>query len=935
MADPVTTTSGEAVVRGRRAVLDAVLAVVEAACAGHGGAVTIVGEAGIGKTAVLDEVARAASASAQVLRLTGVEAEVELVWSGLASLVEGLADGPALERLAPARAAALRTALAMDSGEQSVDPFAVALATRDLLVEAAETQPLVVVVDDLHWLDPSTRRTLAYIARRVELERLAIVSTRRPGPGEATDTGRTITLDALAPADAEALLAGLGVSSPEVRRRVAAASGGIPLVLVEAAHLLDEDQRAGRAELPDPLPIGPSGQRVVDLVLQRLPPPVLTALVTAASEPTGDLRRILAALDQQGLGLAELEAAEDGGVIVLDGDQLTFRHPLMRSAAYYDAPRAARRAAHRALAALQPTSPLTRAWHLARAAVGPDEEAAQALDDAAVESLRRGSPSTAARAWEQASRLTAAPADRLRRLRLAATALADSGLAPMAELLLDRADVVAADHPDDDELVERIRRQQLRLRLPASSGATVVETGASLRALADEVRDAAPDLAVDLLMDALAADIRGGAFAGLVAGVEAAATLRERVDPDRARRIDIVEGGLRVAQGNQSGAPLLDRYQEMLGAGGHTTDAPFLTEVVAPALGFLRRTDQSDALLAQLEEDLRARGAIRPLVAVLGARAMAHYGRSFPAALTAASQAIELASEAPQLVSVAAGILALGGAVVGDPELCATASRLLEDIAEPERRVFAPVGPAYLAYHEGRYEDAIRLYEPILELLPVGRGFLRWEIEWIESLARVGRRADALDLVARLEDALPEPVIAQTGIDRARGLLAVDDEEALACFRRAVEVASSANDFAVGRAEILLGERLRRMRRRAEARSHLERAVELLRAVGATLPAARAAAELQAAGGVAPGADASPELLTPHELQIAKLVVAGASNRDLAHRLFISPRTVESHLTTIFRKLGLRNRRELQARALVDAGLQPDPSVGARPASGR
>ncbi len=922
MADPVTRTDGAGAIRGRRAVLESVLTVVQAARERRGGAVTIVGEAGIGKTAVLDAVTQAASTSSRVIRLTGVDAEMELGWSGLAGLVEALADGAGLERLAPARAAALRTALALDSGEQSVDPFAVALATRDLLVEGAETQPLVVIVDDLHWIDPSTRRTLAYISRRLELERLAIVSARRPGPSEATDTGRRITLGALAPADAEELLAELGVSSPEVRRQVAAASGGIPLVLVAAANLLDEDQRAGRAELPDPLPIGPSGQRVVDLVLQRLPRRVLAALVTAASEPTGDLRTILGALASQGLGLAELEEAEAGGVIVLDDDELTFRHPMMRSAAYYDAPRAERRAAHRALAALRPASPVTRAWHLARAAIGPDEEVAQALDEAAVESLRRGSPSTAARAWEQASRLTVAPADRLRRLRLAATALADSGSGAMAGRLLDQADDIAAELPDDEQLIERIRRQQLRLRLPASAGGTV-ETGTSLRALADDVRDPAPDLAVDLLMDALAADIRGGAFAGIVATVEAAVTLRGKVDAERARRIDVVEGGLRVASGDASGVPLLERYQEMLGADGPTANALFLTEVVAPSLGFLHRTAQSDALLAQLEEDLRTRGAIRPLVAVLGARAMANYGRSFPAALAAASQAVELASEAPQLASLAAGVLALGGAVVGDPRFVETAKRFLQDVPEPERRVFAPTGEAYLAYHEGRYEEAIRLYEPILALLPVGRGLLRWEIEWIESLARVGRRAEALDLLAQLEDTLPQQVMSQTGVDRAKGLLAPDDEEALACFRRAVEVAESTNDFAVGRAEILWGERLRRMRRRAESRTHLERALGLLRAVGATLPAARAAAELQAAGGVAPGAATSPELLTPQELQIAKLVVAGASNRDVAQRLFISPRTVESHLTTIFRKLGVRNRRELQARALEDPGLQP------------
>jgi DNA-binding CsgD family transcriptional regulator len=262
--------------------------------------------------------------------------------------------------------------------------------------------------------------------------------------------------------------------------------------------------------------------------------------------------------------------------------------------------------------------------------------------------------------------------------------------------------------------------------------------------------------------------------------------------------------------------------------------------------------------------------------------------------------------------------------VIGDRDLCETAGRLLRDVPEPERRVFGPTGLAYLAYHEGRFAEAVARYEPIAELLPVGRGLLRWEVEWIESLVRVGRPEEARTLLHRLEEQLPPGVIGLTGLDRARGMLADDHDEAVAHFERAVRVGEETNnDFVIGRAETVWGERLRRMRRRAESRAHLERAVELLRAVGATRPAARAAAELQVAGGVVSEGAASHELLTPQELQIARLVVAGASNRDLAQRLFISPRTVEAHLTAIFRKLGVRNRRELAARALDDSSLQP------------
>ncbi len=255
-------------------------------------------------------------------------------------------------------------------------------------MEAAEESPVIVIVDDLRWVDIPTRRTLSFIARRLQFERIAVVSARRMGTDDSTDTGPVLVLNTV-PADvADQILVGAGVTSAHVRRELVAACGGIPLVLVEAAHLLSADQREGRADLPDPLPVGPSGQRVVDLVLERLDPQARAALVVAAADPDGDLLRIITALRIREMDVADLEAAEEGGVISLDGDRLRFRHPLMRSAAYHDAGLADRRAAHRALGATLPTGSPARAWHLARAAVGPDEEVARALDEAATITAR-------------------------------------------------------------------------------------------------------------------------------------------------------------------------------------------------------------------------------------------------------------------------------------------------------------------------------------------------------------------------------------------------------------------------------------------------------------------------------------------------------------------------------------------------------------------
>jgi DNA-binding CsgD family transcriptional regulator/tetratricopeptide (TPR) repeat protein len=911
---------------GRQDVVDAIAGLAAGATVGQGGALTVVGEAGIGKTAVLQEGAELVLADqpeARLLRLRGVEAEVELAWSGLAELLDGMLDG--VDRLAPARASAVRAALALEGTEQPVEPFAIALATRDLLVEAAEDAPIVVLVDDLQWVDLPTRRTLSYIARRLQFEKLAIVSTRRSGADSHTDTGPVVVLEAVSDDVADAILRDAGVSAANVRRELIAASGGIPLVLQEAANMLDPDQRSGRAELPDPLPIGSSGQRVVDMLLERLPQPVLSALLVAAAEPDGDLVRILNALRERHLGVAELEIAEEHGVIVLDGDRLTFRHPLMRSAAYHDAPRADRRAAHRALARTLAEGSPARAWHLARAAVGPDESVAQALEEAAMVTNRRGAPASAARLWELASRLSPEPADRVRRLRLAAVAMLDAGMASATGRLLDRADAVIAENPGADDVIERIRRQQLRCRIPPSQGGSA-EPIALLRAAAAEVHGVDPNVAVDLLFDALAAYIRDGAFADMADAIEEAQIMRDLVDAQRQRRIDIMSGALRVARGVPGGEPLLDRYTEITGDARLSADALFLAEVLAPSLAFLRRTAASDALLDDLDADLRTRGAVRPLISVLAARAVVQYGRSFPATMSAGLEAIGLAesNDTPELASMAAGVLALCAAAIGDRETCEKSAVLLRDLPEPERRAMGPIGLGYLALNEGRVEDALAIYEGVHAILPVARGLVRWEPEWAEAMIRVGNRQGAIDLLAELEAALPLDLLLSNGLGRPKGMLAEDDDEASMHFGATVKAAAAVGNLVgEGRTEILWGERLRRARRRAEARTHLERAVELLRGVGATVLAERATTELRAAGGVVGDTVASHQLLTPHELQVARLVVSGASNRDLAGKLFISPRTVEAHLTAIFRKLGVRNRRELSARAIDDPVLQP------------
>jgi DNA-binding CsgD family transcriptional regulator len=306
---------------------------------------------------------------------------------------------------------------------------------------------------------------------------------------------------------------------------------------------------------------------------------------------------------------------------------------------------------------------------------------------------------------------------------------------------------------------------------------------------------------------------------------------------------------------------------------------------------------------------------------------MAHHGRSFPAALAAGVEALALAESlgTPDQAALAASALGLAAAVVGDRERCEQAAALLAGVDALERRMLGPISLAYLALNEGRLEDADVLYRQIAAELPLGRGFVRWETEWVEALAKSGRRAEGADVLHRLVDGGRRPdSLLRHEYERARGFVAEDEATAHAHFARSIDHAvSERNPFAEGRARLAWGEQLRRMRRRADARAHLDRAIELFTAVGATSFADRAATESRAAGGQTSGEVVAHRLLTPHELQIARLVVGGASTRDVAAKLFISPRTIEAHLSTIFRKLGVRNRGELAARALDDPVLQP------------
>src|SRR5215204_4798237 len=388
---------------GREAERATIRNAIDAARAGRGGALVLRGEAGIGKTALLDDVVAHADAMT-VVRTVGVESETELEFSALLDVCRPLLEH--LTELPRQQADALRAVLGLGPAV-ALDRFATGAATLALLAAAAEVEPLLVVVDDAQWVDPESADALLFASRRLADDRVLVVFAVREGeerpfiaPGLAS-----LRLEGLARDEAASLLARHASVPPGVAARLYEATGGNPLAMIELPALLSADQLAGAAPLQEPIPVGPSVEQAFAGQAAALPDDSRRALLVAAVSGTGEVETVMAALDALRLDAAALEPAEDAGLVsVLEG-RLEFRHPLVRSAVYHAAPPSERRAAHRALAdvLVGPARAEARAWHLAAAALRADEDAAQALEEACDRSC---SHAARALALERAARLT-------------------------------------------------------------------------------------------------------------------------------------------------------------------------------------------------------------------------------------------------------------------------------------------------------------------------------------------------------------------------------------------------------------------------------------------------------------------------------------------------------------------------------------------------
>lgn len=891
---------------------------------GRSGTLVLTGDPGIGKTSLL-EYAAARSEGMLVLRAQGIESEAELPFVALADLVRpvlGLLHG-----IPEAQATALRGALALGPPSAG-DRFTTCAGLLSLLGAAADESPVLVLIDDAHWIDRSTMQAVLFAARRLDAEGIAVLIAGRQGSDLQASGLPELDLRGLEHDAAAALLERSGAVDPAVADELIAASGANPLALIEVPSLLTPAQLAGAEELEGPIPAGDALERAFRQRVEELPDQTQRALVVAAASGLSEFDEIVAAVERAGLEPDSLDAAERAGLTIVEGSRFAFEHPLLRSAVYHGATAVMRRTAHQALAG---GGGERRPWHLAAASEAPDAGIAAELEQSATAASGRGGHAEAASALEAAARLAEAPDARAKLLRDAADEARRAGQTAKALELLDAA-LEAAEQP---ELVARIQHLYGVVEMWSGSALAAYER---LRGEAGRVETSDPGRAARLLSDASWACFMAGEVDLGRETAEQATALAE----GRGGLAEIASGallGIALLLGGERGRgePLIRRHQPLL-------DEPEFLErgyaVLWPAAWVLVWLEDHDPARVVFERVIdRARIQSVPTVlpyALTGLAELDFRTGGWTRAYANAAEAVALAreTEQPAALSFALAGLARIEAAQGRADDCQLHVTEAFDLNEGGVGagavvVYAAAALGLLELGIGRVEEAIA---PLSRVAAEVRAHgllqptvLQWAPDLIEALARAGRRDKALEVLSEFE-AVAESSLSTWALGaaaRCRGLFADDAFEA--DFARAIELHEALGaPFEIARTELCLGERLRRTRRRKEARAVLRSAIERFERLGAAPWADRANNELRASGEtVQPGAVIATNELTPQELQVALAVAKGATNREAGAALFLSPKTVEAHLGRVYRKLEIRSRTELAALLAREEALSP------------
>jgi DNA-binding CsgD family transcriptional regulator len=896
-----------------RAAIDGVL---DAVRGGFSDALVLRGGPGVGKSTLL-QYAVVAAPDLRVSSIGGVESEISMEFGGLHQLlVPCLAQ---LDELPPPQRSALRVAFGQEAGPPP-ERFLVGLATLTLLSRAAEAQPLLCIVDDAHWLDPESAQVLGFVARRLHADRIGLIAAvGEPASQQVLEQLPTITVDGLPDAEARELLSSVagGALNAQAVDRILTDTRNNPLALVELGTQYTADQLSGRAGLPEPLPLGQRLQEHFLRQVRGLQPDAQAFALLAAADPGGERGQLWRAAAQAGIDpdLASAGAAE-AGVLEFPGNSVRFRYPLLRSAVYHGASAADRRHAHHALSEVGSSE--LRVWHLAAAAIVPDEALAAELQHTAERAGTRGGYATRAALLRRSADLTPDDARRAER----EVALADARL--MA------GDPVGAQHmlggalPRLTNAIARVQAQRLEgaIRFAQGDAAEAARILASAsQALADDDR-----MARDTMLLALQAAIWAGpaqtreiaraarvfprvreACASvadlLLEGYSARFTIgyRASVPPLRAAVTALLADDLDPAVGlrwfalgtaaagslwdDQAAFALSDRWEKMARAAGAFTTLPVALAFHAVSesmAGHFREADTRSALMLEVL-------TMNSGPAVLGVNSrgsgllLAYRGRLTEAHATGLAQVRESAARGQGgPADIGRYIVAVADLFGGDYEAAmSSAQTVLEDDPAYTAEVTLPE-LIQAAVRAGDYEAAATAHKTLSErALAAGT-------PW------------ALGLRARCEALLAEGADAE-GFYR-------ESISQLKRSRMAVDLA---------RAHLLYGQWLRRAKRRRDARYELRTAHDMFAAMGADQLAGWTAAELRATGEHARAR--TPETavdLTPQETRVADLAATGAPDSEIAAQLFISPSTVDYHLRKVFRKLNVTSRTQLASRML-------------------
>jgi DNA-binding CsgD family transcriptional regulator len=916
--------------RGRRRECDVLDRLLDAVRAGESRTLVVRGEPGVGKTALLDYLAEQAS-GCRVVRVAGVESEMELAFAGVHQLLTPMLDR--LERLPGPLGEALWTAFGLRSGS-APDRFRVGLAVLSVLSDAAEEHPLVCLVDDVQWLDHASTQILGFVARRLVAESVGLVFAARALGGELAGLPE-LAVEGLQEADARALLdaALTGPLDARVRDRIVAETRGNPLALVELPREVPPAELAGGFALPDAVPLSGRIEESFRRRLDALPADTGRLLRLAAAEPVGDPVLVWQAAGRLGIRAEAATPAAEAGLLEV-GARVRFRHPLVRSAAYRSASLQERQDVHRALAQVTDpeVDPDRRAWHRAQATPGPDEQVAAELERSAGRAQARGGLAAAAAFLERAALLTPDPTCRARRLLAAARAKRAAGALDAALGLLAAVEAGPLD-PLSAAEVEQLRGLITFMKRRPSDAARLL-LGAARRL---EPLDAG--LARDTHLEALWAAMWAGDLSRpgvLRAAAEAARAAPPGPDPPRA--VDLLLDGfaLRLTEGYAAAAPTLARALELglaLGVAADKVDRwRWLAAGTASAIAALELWDAESwhALAAVQVQFARDTGAAVYLQYALNFLATTHLlaGELATAAgLVEEDRLIAEVTGNPPARYAAMMLEAWRGREPAASELIAATSR--EAAASRMGRLVtaASYASSVLANGLGRHDAARDAARAAFERDQLGLGpFIVPELA--EAASRTGDEALLRAALAWLSDRTRlAPSEWALGIEaRLRALLS-EGKAAERCYRRSIaRLGRTRLRVELARSHLLYGEWLRRQRRRLDAREQLHRAHDLLDTMGIEGFAERARRELQATGATARKRTVETHAeLTPQEAAIARLAREGLSNREIGARMFISARTVQSHLGKVFAKLAIGSRGELdQALAREPATAKPE-----------